>query len=346
MENYSEAERWMKDAKDSLARARRCFKVRDWRGTIQNSQLAIELSVKGVIALFEDSWNYRRVLRCYKMRFTIRIIVWLAILPSICFLNCSRDYPLFEKPNGRFPLRVGNEWWLRREWKIEFHNGHPLGFEDPWVERYSIHWEIVDRDILEGYKSWVLKNEWYKYGEGGDSSFYWYTDSWEGTPGLYNIGYTRGGGPQPPKLPRGYRLNFAGEEFSSWDELSDWLSSGQLVKKDTVVKIPPEVILEYPLEVGKEWIAIEGLFGPVKRRVVGRETVITKAGNFYCYKVEVTLDYEPWQYSMIQYDWFSDEGLVKRYIWFTGEWTDPWGNPAGTFEITDVYLLDNYSTKK
>ena len=59
MENYSESERWMKDAKDCFTRAQRCFNEKDWRGTVQNAQLTIELSAKAMIALFEEpDWTH------------------------------------------------------------------------------------------------------------------------------------------------------------------------------------------------------------------------------------------------------------------------------------------------
>ena len=60
MENYQESIRWMKDAIDCLRRARRCLSERDWRGTVQNAQLAIELSVKAMIAFFEEpDWIHK-----------------------------------------------------------------------------------------------------------------------------------------------------------------------------------------------------------------------------------------------------------------------------------------------
>jgi len=59
MENYSESERWMRDARDSFIRAQRCFNEKDWKGTIQNAQLTIELSAKAMIALFEEpDWTH------------------------------------------------------------------------------------------------------------------------------------------------------------------------------------------------------------------------------------------------------------------------------------------------
>lgn len=59
MEYSEETSRWMKDATDCYQRARRCFSDGDWRGTVQNAQLAIELSVKAVIAFIEEPhWTH------------------------------------------------------------------------------------------------------------------------------------------------------------------------------------------------------------------------------------------------------------------------------------------------
>lgn len=59
MENYSESERWMKDARDCFLRTKRCFNENDWRGAIQNGQLAIELSAKAMISSFEEpDWTH------------------------------------------------------------------------------------------------------------------------------------------------------------------------------------------------------------------------------------------------------------------------------------------------
>lgn len=60
MENYTESTRWIRDARDNLQWARHCFAENNWRSTIQNAQLAIELSVKGMIALFEEpDWTHK-----------------------------------------------------------------------------------------------------------------------------------------------------------------------------------------------------------------------------------------------------------------------------------------------
>lgn len=59
MENYSESELWMKDARDCFVCAWTCFNEKDWRGTVQNAQLAIELSTKAMNALFEEpDWTH------------------------------------------------------------------------------------------------------------------------------------------------------------------------------------------------------------------------------------------------------------------------------------------------
>lgn len=59
MDNFSESERWMKDARSCYSRSLRCFNDKDWQGAIQNFQLTIELAVKALIALFEEpDWTH------------------------------------------------------------------------------------------------------------------------------------------------------------------------------------------------------------------------------------------------------------------------------------------------
>lgn len=58
MTNSIEAKRWFKDAEDNFKRAKKCYSEKDWRGAIQNAQMAIELSGKSIIAFFEEpKWS-------------------------------------------------------------------------------------------------------------------------------------------------------------------------------------------------------------------------------------------------------------------------------------------------
>lgn len=270
------------------------------------------------------------------MKLAVRVLCLICLLT----LHCSRDYPLFEKSHGRFPLSVGNEWWLSEEWKVESSPGSRPGLENLWSRRCSIHWTIAGRETLAGHRSYVMKKELH-YEEDNVKGYLldWYTDSWGVSQGLYHIG-TIGGGRHPAKLPYRHRLKFAGEAFGSFQEIFDWVSGHGLLKQDPTIRIPPRRVLEYPLEVGKEWIAFDDGWLQT-RKVVDTEPITTKAGTFFCSKIKVIG--EIWKDSMVWYDWFSDEGLVKRYIWATGEYTGPWGNPDGTWVLTDVYLLEDYS---
>jgi len=55
----AEVERWMKDARGSLASAERAFQVGDFRIATQQAQLCTELSAKAVIAHFaEPAWRH------------------------------------------------------------------------------------------------------------------------------------------------------------------------------------------------------------------------------------------------------------------------------------------------
>jgi len=56
MRNLSEVEVRLRDAESSLRSAENNFMLRDWKVTVQNAQLCIELSAKAVIAYFEEPW--------------------------------------------------------------------------------------------------------------------------------------------------------------------------------------------------------------------------------------------------------------------------------------------------
>jgi HEPN domain-containing protein len=59
MNNKEELLRWLKDAKASLEAAYRNYQVKDFRVTIQQAQLCIEFSAKGIIAYFEEpQWTH------------------------------------------------------------------------------------------------------------------------------------------------------------------------------------------------------------------------------------------------------------------------------------------------
>ncbi len=59
MTNLSEIERWIKDARASLASAEKALQASDFRVAVQNAQLCIELAAKSVIAFFaEPAWRH------------------------------------------------------------------------------------------------------------------------------------------------------------------------------------------------------------------------------------------------------------------------------------------------
>ncbi|MCK4306657.1 hypothetical protein KAW50_00355 [candidate division WOR-3 bacterium] len=264
-----------------------------------------------------------------------RAFLSVALVCFLFLLSCSRDYPILKEMNVRFPLSSGNWWVLSREWKIVF---NPPSQESRF-SRDSIHWEIVDKDIFHSYSSYVLKNELYEERGRYFYSLDWYTDNWNGNDGLYNIGYWNAGGGLAPAKSK-YKLLFRGKEFNSPEEIFEWVQGFKSCKGDTHVRIPPRKVLEYPLAIGKEWVSFDDAWLQT-RKVVDKETVTTPAGSFSCYKIEIIG--EVWKDGGIWYDWFSNEGLVKRYFWFKGIWVDENGEVRGTWESTDIYLLEDFS---
>lgn len=260
---------------------------------------------------------------------------WLFVF--LLILSCSRDYPIGPEIGVRFPLSVGNYWMLEREFKVEFSNS------EQWVSQDSICWKIIDRGNLYGYPSYVLLNESYE-DHYSSSSLNWYTDFWDGDYGLYNIGYSSPGGGLPLKSPKGLTFVFRGRKFSSLQSLFEWIERPYTTKGDTILRIPPRKVLEYPLTISKEWVAFGDVWLQV-RKVVGKEYIFTPAGTFSCYKIQVLSDWDDdgvWDEDMEWYDWFGKNGLVKRWRWSKGEYYDMYGNWAGYYEVTDITVLKKY----
>ena len=73
MTNSQESRNWLRDAEDSLNRAKKLFELNDFRGTIQSSQMVVEGAVKAVIACFGvPEWDHdpsdqlREIIERYK----------------------------------------------------------------------------------------------------------------------------------------------------------------------------------------------------------------------------------------------------------------------------------------
>jgi HEPN domain-containing protein len=59
VKNTLETQRWLRDAEACLSTAQTVFSLGDYRATVQNAQLCIELSAKAVIACFaEPVWRH------------------------------------------------------------------------------------------------------------------------------------------------------------------------------------------------------------------------------------------------------------------------------------------------
>ncbi len=262
-----------------------------------------------------------------------KIIVFSGFLVLIFSLHCSIDSPILEEENGEFPLSFGNWWKYSKENKMI---SHPPLSGDSSVYRDSILCKIIDRDEFIGYDSYVLK-EW-SYGN-NSYTLRWYIDLWNGQPGLYEIGYER---PRLSHLPKGsseYKLKFAGREFTSPDEIIQWINGLRSLRGYATSRFPPRKVLLYPLIIGKEWVSLDDPF-LLKRKVIDIEDVETPAGIFTSWKIEVKNNL-----GMEWCEWFSNEGLVKKSLWFSGEIIIMPGIVVGTFDCYEIYLLEDYSTR-
>lgn len=59
MTNETEARRWLRDAEVHFRRAERLFVDEDFQGVVENAQIGLELSVKAIIACFDEPiWRH------------------------------------------------------------------------------------------------------------------------------------------------------------------------------------------------------------------------------------------------------------------------------------------------
>lgn len=269
-----------------------------------------------------------------------RVIAVGVLTLVLGFVSCSRDYPIFVGTSGTFPLTCGNWWRLTHHWTFVM---QPYSSPQPDTLVYSgqIHWEIIDSDVLAGHRSYVLRNE---YQEDLSGSTYvtldWYANFWDGSNGLFHIGYAGAGNVIPPEPFSGWKFRVGNRDFCSPHEVYLWAQGFSSFQEDTTVRIPPRKVLVYPLTMGKEWVAFDDVWLQV-RKVIGSERISTSAGIYTCWKIKVsgeTLD----TLGIVWYDWFGDEGLVKRYFYSEGFIVDPYGSPIGTWESTETYLLQDY----
>ncbi len=243
-----------------------------------------------------------------------------------------------------FPLRVGTTW----EYNVTKKLADYVGFG-------TLNRRIIGTEAVSGAPTFVMNEketmQWISRSEVDEKNHYLAErDGRLQEYGYKHIPSTQAGPKQkaPVSFPdRGYYM-FHGKRFGSVEEIMDFVT-GRLAKQtalapttfgqDTIlVYDPPRQILKFPLEIGQEWTMFTDPW-TATCRVVDIESVITPAGTFDAYKIQISDSND-----VIWFDWYGKAGLVRRQIDVENiQGYDSQANPTGTFSAHDLYELTHTS---
>ena len=296
----------------------------------------------------------------------IYLLVIILFVPACDLLDVSGD----GQKNLTYPLREGNVW----EYDREFGTYNFRTFENPdsilESEEMFVHAQstvrsngMVTLDAFANIPDAVIELE-QTYIEEWDSfeltSWNYYTQTGDG---LYLVGYksASGASAMPKITAENYENNddfyilFDGKYFRSVRAVSEYVEfmvklhyddSGDFIIEDN----PPKVIPRY-LNTGAQWTyRSKGNPWRVDKRILGKEIIEGPAGQFDCYKVQWLVDLSDtgeWDRDVVFYDYFSNEGLVKREYYFKDQiWmTSRSPEPAGYVDVHDFSVLTGYEVR-
>lgn len=251
-------------------------------------------------------------------RFVLRSI--FALLPIL--LSCSKNStPPNQESTGAFdfPLSINNRWeYLREE---RFYNCHRdsvalAPFRDLVV--LNVEHKISQQEVFDDSITTYLMSEKLGFISFPENLCTFETDTYYANTkdGLYVYAYRT----RP-------RCNSSGESFgktpyflASWDILQIPFKSiglhGSFSDSDTVIqRIHPRQRIQYPLEIGQEWLYIET---PIRilKRVVSIENVKVQAGEFQCYKIQSLFDSDnngAWDENIESFEYVAEQGIIRQY---------------------------------
>jgi len=296
----------------------------------------------------------------------IYLLVIILFVPACDLLDVSGD----GQKNLNYPLREGNVWEYDREFGV--YNFRSSENPDSIIESQDmfVHAQLtvksngmVNLDQFANIPGPVVELE-QRYIEEPESleltSWRYYTQK---DDGLYLIGYksATGASAMPKITAENYENNddfyilFDGKYFQSVRAVSEYVEfmvklhyddSGDFIIEDN----PPKVIPRY-MNTGAQWTyRSKGNPWRVDRRILGKEIIEVPAGQFECYKVQWLVDLSDtgeWNEELVYYDYFSNDGLIKREFFFKDH---PWvqthsPDPIGYFDGHDISVLTGLELK-
>ncbi len=257
--------------------------------------------------------------------------------------------------NYIFPIAVGNRWSYTET--FNYYNFEPDSIRFQFWEPISIsgNCEITGTiDFVDSPSVYVFHYDW----SDGNYSFGEY-DKYMANRQTGLFYYGNSGSPTwlaPPKtgLMGQAVFEFNGRTFPSIRNMIDYFVSDQSVPRQSSAKISvdeshPICELQYPLEIGREWIYRSRALSDsweMKKVIVRMVDRPTDFGTIKCYEIKWFWDIDgdgKWDTNIEGYDYVSQIGTVARVFKFYGATLQNYsGEILGTYDFTETYLLTSY----
>jgi len=272
-----------------------------------------------------------------KVSFLFLIFVFL--------FGCKKDNPTGPLAEDfSFPLKIGNNWQYARTFSPFNVRGDTTGFNIDTIIA-NLASEIVRRDTLpNSLETFVLHTT-----ETVENlSFEFESESYyeNQTDGLFLYAHSN---PVDILLKSAVKkqLLFQGRYFKNIREILLFIERAvvnNITTADTlIIEDPPLKSLEYPLEIGSQWIFSANNFSTTEKKVLGKEKVETPAGDFDCIKIQWINNLDT---DIEVFDFICSKGLVKRSLIAKDIRITTPDNPDGIgvlFDIKDELELINFN---
>ncbi len=290
-------------------------------------------------------------------------IIIIFLISGCDLLDSSGEYGT----NIIYPLENGNQWIYNQEFGL--YNFRSFDNPDSVIDRDEYHYAeievrsngIVTLNEFEHNSSPVSELEQTAYIENGQPQMFrdwrYYTNT---ENGLFLLGSRFPSGvTATPKYDimserpgNAFHILFDGKYFTTVGAITEYVEyavNKHYTNADSIyVEKYPVKVIPKRMRPGKQWTArTAGNPWRVDKRIVAKEMIEIPAGRFECYKVQWYIDLGDtgeWNDNLIYYDYFGQEGLIKRefyfkdLIWMSIESSDP----EGYFDSHDIKVLTEF----
>ncbi|MEW5768506.1 MAG: carboxypeptidase-like regulatory domain-containing protein [bacterium] len=224
---------------------------------------------------------------------------------------------------ARLPLSAGNLWeYDLREWLDEAtiargqRKVNIQGQEVLAGVATSVIEELTYRESTQGNREQTLEKKWLY--ETKDGLFEYASET------IYNVNAAAVSPARNPSSEKKPHFRLGNLYFSDLAQLRQFVNnlvpaydkrSGP-IKNTPNIHLYPQKILAYPVRLRESWtyelLPPSEDPSPITKEVVAQDRIFTPAGEFVCYKIKVTYDFDP-EIVIEAYEWYSHIGLVKFY---------------------------------